>query len=101
MKVLVVYNQTGELVFTQTNATEHYSCLVEEIEDNQEVIGVDIETQKCILEDRLATTEEKEALKRELETLSNNLANKEDENIDLTDKVIDLTAENLLLKMEE
>ena len=101
MKILVVYNQTGELVFTQTNATEQYSCLVEEIEDNQEVIGVDIETNKCILADRLATTEEKEALKRELETLSNNLANKEDENIDLTDKVIDLTAENLLLKMEE
>lgn len=67
MKILTVYNsETGELVFTQTNATEQYNCLVEEVEDNKEVIGVDIETQKCILADRLATTEEKEQLKAEL-----------------------------------
>lgn len=101
-RILVVFNKsTGELVFTQTNATEQYSCLVEEVADNMEVIGVDIENNRCILADRLATTEEKEKLKKELEILTNNLAATENENSDLTDRVIDLTAENLLYKMEE
>ena len=80
MKILTVYNsQTGELVFTQTNATEQYNCLVEEIEDNMEVIGVDIEINKCILADRLATTEEKEAIKRELEAKNAELKNTKNE----------------------
>ena len=104
MKILTVYNnQTGELVFTQTNATEQYSCLVEEIEDNQEVIGVDIETKKCILADRLATTEEKEALKKELEAknleLQNTKSQLESVNAELLDtqaSIVNLTYNNLL-----
>lgn len=117
MKVLAVHNKKGQLIFTQTNATEQYSCLVEEVAENKEVIGVDLETNKFILADRQATTEEKEQLKRELEAKnleldkknkeleiknqelqSKNiyLENKENENIKLTDTVIELTAKNLI-----
>ncbi|MBZ9690746.1 hypothetical protein [Clostridium sp. M14] len=79
MKILVVYNKKGQLIFTQTNATEQYNCLVEELVDNKEVIGVDIETNKFILADRYATTEEKEQLKRELEAKNIELGNKNKE----------------------
>lgn len=117
MKMLAVYNEKGQLIFTQTNATEQYNCLVEEVEDNKEVIGIDIKTNKFIIVDKLATTEEKEQLKRELEAKnleldkknkeleiknqelqSKNiyLENKENENIKLTDTVIELTAKNLI-----
>ncbi|HBJ1645642.1 hypothetical protein JW813_09350 [Clostridium botulinum] len=118
MKVLAVHNNKGNFIFLQTNATEgQYSCLVEDVADDKEVIGVDIKSNKFILADRLATTEEKEELKRELETKnlelekknkeleiknqelqSKNiyLETKENENIKLTDKVIELTAKNLI-----
>ncbi|NFO03110.1 hypothetical protein FDB23_03105 [Clostridium botulinum] len=110
MKILAVHNTKGQLIFTQTNATEQYSCLVEEVADNEEVIGVDLETNKFILADRLATTEEKEQLKKELESKNlelekknkeleikdKKLENKELESLKLTDKVIELTAKNLI-----
>ena len=104
MKILTLYNnQTGELVFTQTNATEQYSCLVEEIEDNQEVIGVDIETTKCILVDRFATTEEKEILKKELEAKNLELQNvnaelerTKNELLETQASLVDSTYNNLL-----
>ncbi|ACD24089.1 hypothetical protein FDE76_15345 [Clostridium botulinum] len=110
MKILTVYNSKGQLIFTQTNAIEQYSCLVEEVAENKEVIGVDLETNKFILTDRLATNEEKEQLKRELEAKNlelekknkeleiknQNLENKELESLKLTDKVIELTAKNLI-----
>ena len=30
MKILVVYNQQGNLIFTQTNATDSYNLIVED-----------------------------------------------------------------------
>ncbi|WP_455796894.1 hypothetical protein [Clostridium butyricum] len=44
MKTLIVYTMKGNLVFTQTNALEKYNCIVEDIGDNKELIGVDIST---------------------------------------------------------
>ncbi|WP_252243552.1 MULTISPECIES: hypothetical protein [unclassified Clostridium] len=79
MKILAVYNFKGQLIFTQTNATEQYSCLVEEVADNKEIIGVDLETNKFTLTDRQATTEEKEQLKRELESKNLELEKKNKE----------------------
>ncbi|NFE94537.1 hypothetical protein [Clostridium botulinum] len=79
MKTLIVHNEKGQLIFSQTNATEQYNCLVEEVADNKEVIGVDLKTNKFILADRLATTEEKEQLKRELEAKNLELENKNKE----------------------
>ena len=31
MKTLVVYNKQGQLIFTQTNATDSYNCIVEDV----------------------------------------------------------------------
>ena len=58
MKTLVVYNKEGNIIFTQTNATDSYNLIVEDVADNKEIIGVDTSTGKCILVDKLATTEE-------------------------------------------
>ena len=67
MKTLVVYNKQGQLIFTQTNVTDSYNLIVEDVADNKEIVGVDVATRKCILADKQATTEEKETLKVELE----------------------------------
>ena len=48
MKTLVVYNNKGQLVFTQTNATDSYDLIVEDVSEYKEVIGVDISTGKCM-----------------------------------------------------
>lgn len=37
MKILVVYDNNGQLVFTQTNATDSYNLIVEDVADNKEV----------------------------------------------------------------
>lgn len=66
MKILVVYNNSGQLVFTQSNATEQYKCIVENIPENKEVIGVDANTDKCILKDKEATTEDLKKVQEEL-----------------------------------
>ncbi|NFN92861.1 hypothetical protein FDB28_01945 [Clostridium botulinum] len=79
MKILAVHNRKGQLIFTQVNATEQYNCLVDEVDDNKEVIGVDLEANRFILEDKLATTEEKEQLRRELESKNLELEKKNKE----------------------
>lgn len=48
MKILVVYNKQGQLIFTQTNATENYKLTVQNILDGNEVIGVDLSTGKLV-----------------------------------------------------
>ena len=95
MKTLVVYNKQGQLIFTQTNATDSYNLIVEDVAENKEIVGVDVKTGKLKLVDRQATTEEKEALKKELEEKNKELKQKELENEELTDKIIELTAQNL------
>ena len=52
MKILVVYNKEGQLIFTQTNATEQYYLTVEDITEDKEVIGIDLSTEKYILVDK-------------------------------------------------
>ena len=79
MKTLVVYNNTGQLIFTQTNATDFYECLVEDVEDNKEIVGVDVKTGKLKLADRQATNEEKERLQLELEQKNKELQEKDNE----------------------
>ena len=95
MKTLIVYDKQGQLIFTQTNATEDYNFLVEDIEDNKEIIGVDISKKKCIVVDKLATTEEKEALKTELESKNNELQKKENDLLKLQADYADLVFNNL------
>ena len=95
MKTLVVYDTKGNIVFTQTNATDSYNLIVEDVADNKEIVGVDVKTGKLKLADRQATTEEKERLQLELEQKNKELEDKELENEELTDKIIELTAQNL------
>lgn len=60
MKTLVVYNKnTGDVVFTQTNALEEYNCLLNDIEESRQPIKV-IDGE-VILDD---TPEVKEAKKK-------------------------------------
>ena len=46
MKTLVVYDKQGNIIFTQTNATEQYNCIVEDVADGKEVVGVDVKNNK-------------------------------------------------------
>ncbi len=96
MKTLLVYDSKGNLVFTQTNALEKYNCIVEDVEHDKEVIGVDISTRKCITVDRQATTEEKEQLKRELESKNKELETTKQELLKTQAAVVDVTYNNLL-----
>ena len=101
VKTLVVCDSKGNIIFTQTNVTDSYNLIVEDVADNKESIGVDTSTWKCILVDRLATTEEKEALKRNLEAKDKELELQQDKNEKLTDQIIELTAQNLINSEEE
>ena len=96
MKTLVVYNNKGQLVFTQTNATDSYNLIVEDVADNKEVIGVDTSTGKCILADRQATTEEKEQLKLQLESKNRELEKTKQELLDTQATIVDMVENNLL-----
>lgn len=96
MKTLVIYNQQGQLIFTQTNATDSYNCIVENVAENKEIVGVDVSTGKCTLVDKLATTEEKEAIKRELEEKNKELEETKQKLLQTQATIVDITANNLL-----
>ena len=96
MKTLVVYNNKGQLVFTQTNATDSYDLIVEDVAEYKEVIGVDTSTGKCILIDRQATTEEKEQLKLQLESKDRELEKTKQELLDTQATIVDMVENNLL-----
>ena len=65
MKMLAVYNSIGNIIFTQTNATDNYNCLVEEFKPNRTIKGVDMKEQKIIWGD----SEEMEKTKQQLREL--------------------------------
>ena len=48
MKTLVVYDNTGQLIFTQTNATDSYECLAEDVAEDREPIGIDLSAGKLV-----------------------------------------------------
>lgn len=48
MKILIVYNKQGQLVFTQTNSTEQYYLTVENIAEDREPIGIDLSAGKLV-----------------------------------------------------
>lgn len=100
MKILAIHNETGQIIFTQTNATEQYNCLVEDVEENKEIVGVDLETKKFILVDRQATTEEKEQLKRELE-IKNIELEKKDRELEIKNQELEFKSNELENKESE
>lgn len=96
MKTLIVYDSTGSLLFTQSNITEQYRCIEEDIDESKEVIGVDVSTEKCILTSRQATTEEKERLKLELQEKNRELEGLKENLIEAQASIVDITYNNLL-----
>lgn len=79
MKVLVVYNTQGNILFTQANVTDSYNLIMADVADTKEVVGVDVNNKKLITVDKLATTEEKQALEAELEAKNKELEEKNTE----------------------
>lgn len=96
MKTLIVYDKDGNIVFTSSPADSNYNLIVEDVADNKEIIGVDTSTGKCILVDKLATTEEKEALKIELESKNNELQKKQNDLLKLQSEYANLIYNNLI-----
>ncbi len=108
MKTLVVYNNIGNIIFTQTNATGNYACLVEDIAEDKAPISVDVENKKCILGDSYEIAEQKRKLKEELErkkveelkklqNTSEELSNTQKEILDIQANLVDLELKNLLI----
>lgn len=117
MKTLVVYNSKGNIIFTQTNATDSYNLIVEDVADGKEVVGVDVKNNKLILADKQATTEQLRAKEAELESTKAELSNEkkesanrykelefknkelelqENKNLELQDEIIELKAQQLI-----
>lgn len=51
MKTLIVYDYEGNVIFTLNNITSQYGLLIENINNDKQVVKVDVENKKCILED--------------------------------------------------
>ena len=96
MKTLVVYDKQGQLVFTQTNATDSYNLIVEDVADNKEIVGVDVKNKKLILADKQATAEELRATEAELEEKNKELQETKQELLQTQAAIVDVTENNLL-----
>lgn len=108
MKTLIVYNETGTIIFTQTNATGNYNCLVEDITEDKAPISVDVENKKCILGDSYEIAEQKRKLKEELErkkaeelqklqNTQEELTSTQKEILDIKANLVDIEYKNLLV----
>lgn len=96
MKTLIVYNETGTIIFTQTNANGNYNCLVEDIAEDKAPISVDVENEKCFLDDSEKVKKEKQKLKEELEKKQNEITNINKELLKQQADLVDFTYKNLI-----
>ena len=48
MKILIICNEKGECVLTLTDVNDKYSCSITDVDDNREIIGLDLETNKIV-----------------------------------------------------
>lgn len=108
MKILIVYNQEGNIIFTQTNATGTYACLVEDIAEDKAPTSVDVENKVCILGDSYEIAEQKRKLKEELErkkaeelqklqNTEKELSSAQKEILDIKANLVDIEYKNLLV----
>lgn len=109
MKILVLYNQdTGNIIFTQTNATSAYAYLVEDIAEDKTPASVDVENKKCILGDSFEVAEQKRKLKealgrkkaeelKKLQNTQNELTSTQKEILDIKANLVDIEYKNLLV----
>ena len=117
VKTLVVHNKEGNIIFTQTNATDSYNLIIEDVPDGKEIVGVDVKNKKLILADKQATAEELRVTKaklestkaeldnnkkesadkdKELESKNKELELQENKNLELQDEIIELKAQQLI-----
>jgi len=96
MKTLVLYNQSGNIIFTQTNATSDYACLVEDIAEDKAPVSVDVSTGNCILNDSEEVKKEKQRIKEELEKKQNEITNTNKELLKQKGDLVELTYNSLI-----
>ena len=66
MKTLIVCNEKGECVLTRTDVNDKYSCSITDVDDNREIIGLDLETNKIITVSNDISDYKKQQKKNEL-----------------------------------
>ncbi|MFR1378826.1 MAG: hypothetical protein ACLSTJ_07700 [Clostridium neonatale] len=108
MKTLIVYDQLGNIIFTQTSANSNYACLVEDIAEDKAPVSVDVENKVCILGDSFEIAEKKRKVKEELErkkadeleklqSTEKELSNTQKEILSIQANLVDLELKNLLI----
>lgn len=75
MKALLVYDENGNTVFSQSNANSNYYIKTQEIDDDKVIIGIDLETNSIITIDTFVSMNDRnkkaiELAKRNVEYLS-------------------------------
>ena len=48
MKTLIICNEKGECVLTLTDVNDKYSCTIQDIQENSDVLGKDFEANKIV-----------------------------------------------------
>lgn len=97
MKILVLYNQdTGNIIFTQTNATSAYAYLVEDIPNDRIPVSVDVENNICILGDTPEVAEQKRKLQEELDKKQAEINKKQEELLQKQAELVEITYKTLL-----
>ena len=66
MKTLIVCDSKGECVLTLTDVNDKYSCSITDVDDNREIIGLDLETNKIIKVSKDTSDYKKQKLIEEL-----------------------------------
>jgi len=108
MKTLIVYDQTGNIIFTQTNAISNYACLVNDIAEDKAPVSVDVENKVCIIGDSFEIAEQKRKVKEELErkkedelqklqSTEEELSSTQKEILDIKANLVDIEYKNLLV----
>lgn len=74
MKTLIVYDNVGNITFTQTNANSVYNCFVADIDETKEISTIDTTTKTVIYkEDIVQDTTKDDETKKKIESLSKQL----------------------------
>lgn len=74
MKTLIVYDNTGNITFTQTNCNSVYNCFVADVDETKEISKIDI-TNKTVIykENIIQDTSKEDETKKKIEALSKQL----------------------------
>lgn len=97
MKTLIVYDDEGNVIFTLNNITSQYGLLIEDINNDKQVVKVDVENKKCILEDN----DDIKKLKKQIENAQQqglkNIDNSKNDILSTEANLVELEYQKLLL----